>query len=119
MKPRESTIQAKEFKASALKRQLAQYERMISDLEVIRVELGKQIDGEERRSGINDPANFAYSTVARAARERRANLSATIDDLTARRAKVVEEISEIADFFSALDSASDSAADTVSRTAAA
>lgn len=117
MKPRESTIQAKEFKASALKRQLAQYERMISDLEVIRVELGKQIDGEERRSGIDDPANFAYSTVARAARERRANLTATIEDLSSRRAQVVEEIREIDGFFAALDSASDT--DSLSRTAAA
>ena len=44
MKPRESTIQAKEFKAAALRRQLAQFERMIADLDIIRTELGKQIE---------------------------------------------------------------------------
>ncbi|MCF3931863.1 hypothetical protein L1787_00365 [Acuticoccus sp. M5D2P5] len=107
MKPRESTIQAKEFQASALRRQLAQFDRMIADLEVIRVELGKQIEGEERRSGVNDPANYAYSTVARAARERRRNLSATIADMSERRARVVESLNEIDGFFDALTNAGD------------
>ena len=105
MKPRESTIQAKEFQAGALRRQLAQFERMIADLEVIRVELGKQIESEERRSGISDPSNFAYSTVARAARERRRNLTATIQDLTDRRTRVEDQLSEIDGFFDALGNA--------------
>ncbi|XWN31705.1 MAG: hypothetical protein ROR55_00890 [Devosia sp.] len=107
MKPRESTIQAKEFQASALKRQLAQFERMIADLEVIRVELGKQIDGEEQRTGVSDPQNFAYSTVARAARERRRNLTATICDLNERRERVEEQIADIDGFFSALSNSGD------------
>ena len=108
MKPRESTIQAKEFKAGALRRQLDQYERMIADLEVIRVELGKQIEGEERRSGVSDPNNYAYSTVARAARERRRNLTTTIDELNGRREAVIEELRDIDGFFDALGSASGS-----------
>lgn len=102
MKPRESTIQAKEFQAAALQRQLAQFERMIADLEVIHMELGKQIEAEERRSGITDPANFAYSTIARAARERQSNLAATIADLSVRRAQAQEALSEIDGFFEAL-----------------
>jgi type II secretory pathway component PulJ len=105
MKPRESTIQAKEFKAAALRRQLAQFERMIADLDVIRGELGKQIDNEERRTGISDPENYAYSTVARAARDRRRNLTTTIDDLSARRDRAQEELDEIDGFFEALRSA--------------
>lgn len=108
MKPRESTIQAKEFQAAALRRQLAQFERMIADLEVIRVELGKQIDGEERRSGISDPSNFAYSTVARAARERRRNLAATIEDLSDRKSRVDEQLAEIDGFFAALSGSAES-----------
>ena len=102
MKPRESTIQAKEFQAAALRRQLAQFERMIADLEIIRVELGKQIEGEERRSGIADPTNFAYSTVARAARERRRNLSATIGDLAERRTTAESALVDLDGFFDAL-----------------
>ncbi|RAH98890.1 hypothetical protein DLJ53_24985 [Acuticoccus sediminis] len=118
MKPRESTIQAKEFQAGALRRQLAQYERMIADLEVIRVELGKQIEGEERRSGVVDPENFAYSTVARAARDRRDNLTATIDDLSDRRAALVDQLRDIDGFFDALGAASE-AHHALARTAAA
>lgn len=107
MKPRESTIQAKEFQAAALRRQLAQFERMVGDLEVIRTELGKQIDMEERRSGVSDPANYAYSTVARAARERRDNLTTTIRDLTDRRDAALEQLADIEGFFEALKNAGD------------
>ena len=105
MKPRESTIQAKEFKAAALRRQLAQFERMIADLDIIRTELGKQIEAEERRSGVNDPSNYAYSTVARAARDRRSNLTHTIEDLSQRRAAALESLEELEGFFSALSNA--------------
>lgn len=107
MKPRESTIQAKEFQAAALRRQLKQFERMIGDLDVIRTELGKQIDAEERRTGVSDPKNFAYSTVARAARDRRANLSATIDELTQRKDRTREELSELESFFDSLTNAAE------------
>lgn len=111
MKPRESTIQAKEFQAAALRRQLTQFERMIGDLEVVSVELTKQIEAEERRSGVADPANFAYSTVARAARDRRTNLAATIDELSARRAKTLEELKDVEGFFSALSNSAEFFAD--------
>lgn len=107
MKPRESTIQAKEFQAAALRRQLAQFERMIGDLEVIRSELTKQIEAEERRTGVNDPANYAYSTVARAARDRRDNLTNTIRDLSERRAAARDALAEIDSFFNALNNAGD------------
>lgn len=102
MKPRTSTIQAKEYQQAGVRRQLAQFERMIADLEVIRVELAKQIDGEERRSGVADPGNFAYSTVARAARERRRNLTATIADLSTRRNNAAETLAGLDGFFEAL-----------------
>ncbi|MEO1103413.1 MAG: hypothetical protein AAFW98_06740, partial [Pseudomonadota bacterium] len=90
---------------AALRRQLSQFERMIADLEVIRTELGKQIDGEERRTGVSEPSNFAYSTVARAARERRSNLTNTIDDLNERRAAAMEALEDINGFFAALSAA--------------
>lgn len=107
MKPRESTIQAKEFQAAALRRQLKQFERMIGDLDIIRIELGKQIETEERRTGVDDPKNYAYSTVARAARDRRTNLTATIDELGARKARAEEELRELNGFFDALSNAAE------------
>lgn len=107
MKPRESTIQAKEFQAESLRRQLAQFDRMIADFEMIRGELAKQIENEETRTGVTDPENFAYSTVARAARDRRDKLSASIKDLSSRRASAVEELDTIESFFAALRSTVD------------
>jgi hypothetical protein len=80
---------------------------MIADLDVIRTELGKQIENEERRTGVDDPANFAYSTVARAARERQRNLSTTIEDLAGRRARAAQELADIDSFFEALRNAGD------------
>ena len=50
MKPRVSTIQAKEFQAAALRLQLAQFDRKIGDLESIKAEVTKQIEQEERRT---------------------------------------------------------------------
>lgn len=115
MKPRPSIIQAKEFQASALRRQLAQYERMIGDLEVIRSELGKQIEAEERRTGVSDLANYAYSTVARAARERRDNLTTTINDLSERRANARNALADIDGFFASLNNAGELVIDTSGR----
>jgi len=124
MKPRESTIQAKEFRAASLRRQLAQFDRMIADLEVIRGELAKQIETEEKRTGVADPENFAYSTVARAARDRRDNLTETLTDLSERRKQAAVELGDIESFFEGLRNAADGeapggAAATHSRSAAA
>jgi multidrug resistance efflux pump len=48
---------------------------MISDLDL-------EIAAEHRRTGIEDEKHFAYSTFARAARQRRANLQASGAELT-------------------------------------
>lgn len=44
-------------------------------------ELDLEIAAEHRRTGIEDANHFAYSTFARAARQRRANLQTSIADL--------------------------------------
>jgi hypothetical protein len=64
-------------KFSLLEATLIDFERAALDLE-------QQIAGEEARTSITDPAHFAYSTIATAARLRRSNLSVTIADLAAR-----------------------------------
>src|SRR5882762_9307305 len=65
-------------------RKLRLLEMTLIDFERVALDLEQQIAGEEARTGIIDPAHFAYSTIATAARRRRFNLSATIADLTAR-----------------------------------
>ena len=54
---------------------------MILDFEHIAVDLARQIAAEEERTGIKDPAHFAYSTFAKAAGLRRANLLTSVADL--------------------------------------
>jgi hypothetical protein len=46
--------------------------------------LDNNIDFEEERTGISDPANLAYSVTARQLRARRGNLAATILELEKR-----------------------------------
>lgn len=105
MKPRESLIRTKQFKVEELRRRLAQCERMIEDLRAIRTELGRQIEAEERRTGVADPTHFAYSTVARAARERRDKLDASIRELAHQRAATEDELTDMLDFFASLPGA--------------
>lgn len=86
MKPRESLVRNKEFEVRELQRQLAQSDMMIADFRRIADDLDRQIEAEERRTGVDDPAHFAYSTAARAARQRRDKLESSIADLEERRA---------------------------------
>ena len=62
---------------------VAELERTICELEHAASELDRHIESEEARTRIYDPTNFAYSTFAKSARERRDRLRATI-----RRLKV-------------------------------
>jgi len=50
------------------------FERMAGDLE-------REIRGEQERAGIHDPAHYAYPTYAKAAIQRRENLTRSADEL--------------------------------------
>ena len=65
-------------------RKIASLEAMIRDFETMVSELSRQIAGEEERTGIKDPAHFAYSTFAKAAAQRRGNLGTSVADLKAQ-----------------------------------
>ena len=81
MKPRDAALRLKRFDAHEKARKLASLETMIVDFEHMAVELTRQIAAEEERTGIKDPAHFAYSTFAKAAAQRRANLQTSVADL--------------------------------------
>ena len=57
---------------------------MVLDLEQVAADLARQIAAEEERTGIKDAAHFAYSTFAKAAGQRRANLLTSVADLRAK-----------------------------------
>jgi flagellar FliJ protein len=81
MKPRDSAVKAKRFEVAEKARKIASLEGTIRDFEVMAADLARQIANEEDRTGVRDQAHFAYSTFAKAAAQRRANLLASVDDL--------------------------------------
>src|SRR5947207_16016593 len=81
MKPRDATLRLKRFEASEKARKVASIETMILDFEHMASDLSRQIAAEEERTAVKDPTHFAYSTFAKAAALRRANLLTSVTDL--------------------------------------
>ncbi|MGB7433098.1 MAG: flagellar export protein FliJ [Ahrensia sp.] len=94
MKPKDSLIRLKQFQVSEKHRQVMQLETMINEFQRMADELDKQIEAEERKSGITDINNFAYPTFAKAARTRRDNLFGSIDDLKTQMQTAEESLAD-------------------------
>ncbi len=99
MKPRNTLIRLKRFQVDEKRKRVAQIEMMIADFDRMAADLAREIAAEEQKSGISDPAHFAYSTYARAARQRRdnlltsaENLGAQLDDAKASLGEAFEEL---------------------------
>ena len=102
MKSRETLIRLKRFQVDERRRKVTQIESMIAEFERIATDLDREIKAEQDRSGIHDPAHFAYPTYAKAAMQRRENLkrSATdlklqLDDAKATLAEAFEEMKKV------------------------
>jgi flagellar export protein FliJ len=102
MKSRETLIRLKRFQVDEKRRKVTQIESMIAEFERIATDLDREIKAEQDRSGIHDPAHFAYPTYAKAAMQRRENLkrSATdlklqLDDAKATLAEAFEEMKKV------------------------
>jgi flagellar protein FliJ len=81
MKSRDAQIRMKRFQIEERRRQVGQIETMIEEFGRMVGDLDHEIAAEHRRTGIDDEKHFAYSTFARAARQRRTNLQTSIADL--------------------------------------
>ncbi len=81
MKSRDTLIRLKKFQVDEKRRRVAQIESMIADFQRMSVDLDREIQNEETRAGISDPAHFAYPTYAKAAIQRRENLTRSADEL--------------------------------------
>jgi flagellar export protein FliJ len=81
MKSRETLIRLKKFQVDEKRRRVAQIEGMIADFQRMSSELEREIQTEQDRAGINDPTHFAYPTYAKAAIQRRENLTRSADEL--------------------------------------
>lgn len=84
MKSRETIIRLKKFQVDEKRRRVAQIEGMIAEFQRMTVELEREIETEQERAGINDPTHFAYPTYAKAAIQRRENLTRSIEELQAQ-----------------------------------
>jgi hypothetical protein len=93
---------SKEFKVSQGRFRANQIETMVAEFDRMCIDLGRQIEVEEMRARIEDPAHFAYPTYAKAARERRAKLQRSADalraELSSLRDMLRSEASEPADW---------------------
>ena len=81
MKSRETLIRLKKFQVDEKRRKVAQIEGMIADFDRMATDLDREILAEQDRSGIHDPAHYAYPTYAKAAITRRNNLKRSAEDL--------------------------------------
>jgi flagellar export protein FliJ len=99
MKSRETLIRLKKFQVDEKQRRVAQIEGMIAEFQRMTLELDREIQTEQDRAGIQDPAHFAYPTYAKAAIQRRENLSRSADEL---RGQLEEAKGHLSDAFEEL-----------------
>jgi len=81
MKSRETLIRLKKFQVDERRRKVAQIETMIAEFDRMAGDLDREIKTEQDRAGIHDPSHFAYPTYAKAAIQRRENLTRSADEL--------------------------------------
>ena len=84
-------MKLKRFEADEKARKVSDLEQMIHEFDVMARDLERQIQAEEDRTGIKDPAHFSYSTFAKSAGQRLDNMRASIDELKVRLEAAVQE----------------------------
>jgi hypothetical protein len=99
MKSRETALRAKRFEVDEKARKAADLEMMVREFENMANDLARQIQAEEERTGIKDPAHFSYSTFAKSARQRRDNLVASVQELKVKLEAAQKERDEAEEQF--------------------
>jgi flagellar FliJ protein len=105
MKSRDSALKTKRFDVAERARKVASLEATIRDFELMASDLSRQIASEEDRTGVRDQAHFAYSTFAKAAAQRRANLLVSVADLKVQLGSARREYEEAASALKRLEPA--------------
>ena len=94
MKSRETLLRLKRFQVDEKRRRVSQIEMMIAEFNRMAGDLDREIQNEETRAGISDPAHFAYPTYAKAALGRRDNLRQSADNLQGQLDEAKGELQE-------------------------
>ena len=98
-------IRLKEFQIDGQRRKIAQIQIMIAEFERLAADLDREIQAEERRSGNRNPTHFAYSTYAKAARQRRDNLKRSTEELELQRDAARRTLAEAIEDLDAMSAA--------------
>jgi flagellar protein FliJ len=94
MKSRDALIRLKRFDIDEKRRKVAEIEAMIGDFNHMAVDLDRQIAIEQERAGTTDVNHYAYPTFAKAAIQRRNNLTTSAANLAAKLAAAREDLDE-------------------------
>ncbi len=97
MKSRDTLLRLKKFQAEEKRRRVVQLQTMIAEFTRMSNDLDREIELEEKRANIADPNHFAYPTYARAARVRRDNITASLNELREKLELAQEEATEAAE----------------------
>jgi flagellar FliJ protein len=99
MKSNDTLLKLCRFEVNEKRQQVSEIDVMIGDFKRMADDLSHQIKVEEESCGVRDVNHFSYPTYAKAARQRRDNLLASIAALEAKleeaRAQLVEALEEL------------------------
>ena len=97
MKARETAMRLKRREVDVKTRKVEDLERIIREFDTMAIDLERQIQLEEDRTGVRDRGHFSYSTFAKAAAQRRDNLKTSTDGLREKLASAVRERDDTAE----------------------
>ena len=94
MKSRDAVIRLKRFEVDEKRRKVEEIEAMIGEFNTMATDLDRQIAIEQERAGVSDVNHYAYPTFAKAAIQRRDNLTESVAGLEAKLAMARGELDE-------------------------
>jgi len=94
MRSRDSILRFHRFQFEEKQQQVAEIDLMIGEFNRKLSDIDLQIEAEETRSGVSDPAHFNYSMTAKSLRSRHDNLIKSIEDLTTQHDAIKSQADE-------------------------
>jgi flagellar FliJ protein len=94
MKSNDTLLKLRRFEVNEKRQKVSEIDLMIGDFKRMAEDLTHQIKVEEESCGVRDVNHFSYPTYAKAARQRRDNLLASISALEAKQEEAKGQLVE-------------------------
>jgi flagellar FliJ protein len=94
MKSNDTLLKLRRFELNEKRQKVSEIDVMIGDFKRMAEDLAHQIKVEEDSCGVRDVNHFSYPTYAKAARQRRENLLASISALDAKLEEAKAQLAE-------------------------